>query len=258
MHHRTFEVTPYAATVREYQPGDPLNRIHWPTTARRDQLMVKEFEQDPQADVWIFVDANKDVQATLPEAMPILKADRLLLWRHKPEEVKLPAATIEYAICAAASVANFFINSGHAVGLASAGRSYNVLPAERGERQLGKILETLAFLDTEGKLPLLGLTTAQASYLPRGSTVVLVTPSTHETVLMAVNDLQKRSMHPVVILIDAGSFGGPPGVGTLAEELSARNVPALTIANRNDLNIALQVKSGEYLRQVAWWSQAEV
>ncbi|HZW02612.1 MAG TPA: DUF58 domain-containing protein, partial [Anaerolineaceae bacterium] len=54
---RTAEVTPYAASVREYAPGDPLNRIHWKTTARRDQFMVKEFEQDPLADIWVFVDA---------------------------------------------------------------------------------------------------------------------------------------------------------------------------------------------------------
>lgn len=30
--------------VREYVPGDPLRYIHWRSTARRDRLMVKEFE----------------------------------------------------------------------------------------------------------------------------------------------------------------------------------------------------------------------
>ena len=42
-------------------PGDPMRRIHWPTTARRGQLIVKEFEQDPQAEVWIFLDAQERV-----------------------------------------------------------------------------------------------------------------------------------------------------------------------------------------------------
>ena len=52
--------------VREYVDGDPLNRIHWMSTARRDRLMVKEFELDPQSDVWIFLDAEREVQSTLP------------------------------------------------------------------------------------------------------------------------------------------------------------------------------------------------
>ena len=32
---KSSEVTPHAASVREYAPGDPLKSIHWPTTARR-------------------------------------------------------------------------------------------------------------------------------------------------------------------------------------------------------------------------------
>ncbi|GAC1653338.1 MAG: hypothetical protein NVS9B1_02330 [Candidatus Dormibacteraceae bacterium] len=30
--------------VREYRPGDPLRRIHWRTSARRGELVVREFE----------------------------------------------------------------------------------------------------------------------------------------------------------------------------------------------------------------------
>jgi uncharacterized protein (DUF58 family) len=31
-------------TIREYVPGDPLRYVHWPTSARSNRLMVKEFE----------------------------------------------------------------------------------------------------------------------------------------------------------------------------------------------------------------------
>jgi uncharacterized protein (DUF58 family) len=259
LHHRTLEVTPYAASVREYLPGDPLNRIHWPTTARRDQLMVKEFEQDPQADIWIFLDAYRGVQASQPDASPVIKADQVLLWRNKPEDIRLPPATIEYSISAASSVAHFFIYKGYSVGLAAAGHSFTtVLPAERGERQLGKILETLAFMDGEGGLPLAGLTSAQASYLPRGSTVVLVTPAAGEHLLVAIEDLEKRSMHPVVILINAITFGGMKGTDRLAAELAVRKIPVLIVSNHEDLKSALQVGSGNPLFSVAWWRQPEL
>ncbi len=249
---KTLEVTPYAAGVREYLPGDSLNRIHWPTTARRERLMVKEFEQDPQADVWIFIDAQKFVQAALPEAIPILKADSIMLWRHKPEEVRLPSATIEYAISAAASISHYFIFRGHAVGLASAGQTYSVLPAERGERQLGKILENLAFLQGDGTLSLPGLVSAQAGYLPRGGTVILITPSTLPEVAIAVDDLQRRSMHPVVVLINSASFGGGLGTNDLLASIQARNIPVLQVNNRDDMRVALEAGSAPQFDFSPW------
>ena len=52
---RTQQITANASGVREYAQGDPLNRIHWLSTARRNRFMVKEFELDPLAEVWIFL-----------------------------------------------------------------------------------------------------------------------------------------------------------------------------------------------------------
>ena len=56
---QTTHPTPQAAGVREYSPGDPLSRVHWPTTVRRDKLMVKEFDEDSQSSVWLLLDAQK-------------------------------------------------------------------------------------------------------------------------------------------------------------------------------------------------------
>jgi uncharacterized protein (DUF58 family) len=51
---RTQQVTPNAAGVREYYPGDPLNRIHWEHCSRK--INIERFELDPR-EVWIFLDA---------------------------------------------------------------------------------------------------------------------------------------------------------------------------------------------------------
>src|SRR5260370_11248838 len=57
-------VTANAAGVRDYSPGDSFNRIHWRSTARRDRLIVKEFELDPLSDIWVFLDGDRGVQAS--------------------------------------------------------------------------------------------------------------------------------------------------------------------------------------------------
>lgn len=42
--------------VREYQPGDPLGRVHWRTTARRGDLAVREFEAERTTRLAILLD----------------------------------------------------------------------------------------------------------------------------------------------------------------------------------------------------------
>ena len=237
---RTHQVTPNAAGVREYAPGDSMNRIHWVSTARRERLMVKEFELDPLAEVWVLVDAAREVQAALPYSPPAVAVDAL--WRPLTEIV-LPPSTEEYAVSIAASLGRYFLQRGRAVGLVSCGQSQspNVLPPDRGGRQLGKILEALALLRAEGDLPIPALATAQAQHLPRGSTMILITPSVREHVALTVDLLLRRGLRPVVVLLDAASFGGPPGTEALATAITLLGVPVCQVANGADLSTALSM-----------------
>ena len=116
---RTQQITANAAGVREYAPGDPLNRIHWLSSARRNRLIVKEFELDPLSEVWIFIDAYKQVQFALPSEA--LQLDERELWRPSVK-IPLPPSTEEYSVSAAASLARYYIRHERMIGLVSAGR----------------------------------------------------------------------------------------------------------------------------------------
>jgi uncharacterized protein (DUF58 family) len=205
---RTAQITPNAAGVRDYYPGDALSRIHWLSTARRDKIMVKEFELDPLADVWIFLDAERSVQAALPHPPPSAQLDDF--W-HGYVTIPLAPTTEEYSVSIAASLARFFLRKGRAVGFVSAGQQLALLPPDRGGRQIGKILEALAMLKADGEMPLRGLVETQARHLPRGSTVILITPSVREDMVLVVDYLSRRGLRPVVVFIDAASFGGESG-----------------------------------------------
>lgn len=43
-------------TVRPYVPGDPARLVHWPTSARRAELVVREYEPPPALGVALVVD----------------------------------------------------------------------------------------------------------------------------------------------------------------------------------------------------------
>jgi uncharacterized protein (DUF58 family) len=237
---RSLELTPHAAGVREYVYGDPLKRIHWPTTARRDKLMVKEFDQDPQADVWVFLDScqNGHIQSNDPLDVP--KPGLKWFWWSQREEFRLFPSTYEYSVSAAASIVKYFIRLGQSVGFVSVGQLYVNLPPERGERQLGKVLETLSFLKSDGQLPLQGLVESQVGYMPRGSVVVLVTPSVRDDVILAVDGLVLREIRPIVVVIDPHSFGSPSRPEEMIGKLSSRGIPLVVIEKDENLKEALE------------------
>jgi uncharacterized protein (DUF58 family) len=252
---RTFDVTPHAAEVREYVPGDPMKRIHWPSTAHRGQLMVKEFEQDPQADIWLFLDAYHPAHVSLPEKEVSNKEENI--WLRRPK-VSLPGDTFEYAISVAASLASFFLMDRRKVGLMCAAGKFTVVSGERGDRQINKIMETLAFLQPEGIIPLLGLVTMQAKLLPLGSGVILITPSSRPDLLLAVEDLQHRNLRPVVVLIKSETFGGAGGTEEMATSLLSRNIPVCQIGLGDDLGVQLALPTVYFQRLTVQRTHYEV
>lgn len=239
---RSLDITPHASGVRPYVPGDPMRRIHWPTTARRGQLIVKEFDQDPQAEAWIFLDAEQKVQAQSAYQIPAMPIETLLFAR-KPK-LTLPPSTLEYGISIAASLAHFFISQKRSVGLVMRDRAHAMIPAERSERQENKILEALAFMEGKGDQSIAALAAAHAPLLPKGSSVLLLTPTTSNDLVMLADDLQRRKLRPIVLLLSAASFGGRGGSERLAAALQARMVPTRLIEFGTDISDALSGFAG--------------
>jgi uncharacterized protein (DUF58 family) len=233
---RTFDMTPNAAEVREYMPGDAMKRIHWPSTAHHGQLMVKEFEQDPQADIWIFLDAYRPGHISASELPASHQIENM--WLRQPT-VHLFKDTFEYGISVAASLARFFLMNRRAVGLACSAGKFFVVSCERGERQINKIMETLAFLQPEGIIPLYDLVDIQAKLLPIGSGVILITTSNHPDLFLALEDLRRRNLRPVVILIKSETFGGRGETEKIVASLQSINIPTCQVGFGDDLGAKL-------------------
>jgi len=228
------DITPHAAGVREYVHGDAMKRIHWPTSVRRGHLMVKEFEQDPQAEVWLYLDSQESMHVEIPYEHDVSPVDTTVFFK-KPK-FNLPPSTLEYSVSITASLTHYFIKQRRSVGYISVGQNFAIHPAERSERQEAKILETLSFVKANGQLSIAALVSAQSSQLPQGSTVVLITPTVSDDLLHAVNHLQMRYLRPLVILLDSKTFGGFPGTDELVNSLHERRIPVTVIRYGDNLS----------------------
>lgn len=233
---RTHQITPNASGVREYAPGDSLNRIHWVSTARRNRLIVKEFELDPLAEVWVFLDSARYEHVALPS--PVQEFNVLDFWR-KTVKVSLPPSTEEYSVSIAASLSRHFLRRGRAVGLANAGRYLTLLPPDRGGRQLGKILEALAVSRAEGNLPIRGLVETQGKHVPKGSILIIITPTVQPEFAILVEYILRRGTRPVAVLLDPSTFGGPQSNASLVEKVQLLGIPVCHISNGDNLEVAL-------------------
>jgi len=240
---RTHYITTNVAGVRDYAPGDSFNRIHWPSTARKERLIVKEFELDPTADVWIFLDMDARVQGGQREE-PIIEPEVPALLRTRPARLRLMPTTEEYGVTIAASLARHFSVRERAVGLVTYGQRREVLQADRGERQLAKILETLAVIQAQGRSPLAQVLAVEGKYLRQGTTLVIITPSTDRHWVLVARDLTRRGLRSTAVLLDARSFGCDTGAEALVGELAVSRIPACVVHRDDDLKVALSRQVG--------------
>ncbi len=186
---RTHYVTPNAAGVRQYEFGDSFNRIHWASTARTGDLMVKIFELDPASDIWVILDLHRDVHVGVGDD-----------------------STEEYGVRIAASVARYFLTANRTVGFMSYGRAFDVVDAERGLNQYTRILESLAMARAWGDVGLGDLLANEARRFGRHTTVIVITPSTDEAWVAGLGALQARGVKVAAIMLEPSTFGGKESV----------------------------------------------
>ena len=234
---KTHHITTNVSGVRDYEPGDSFNRIHWKSTARAGRLISKEFELDPLADVWLFPDMQSGVQVgTLAEfsetsLMPALLQKELFR--------TVEPTTEEYVVAATTSLAKHFLARSRAVGVAAQTAHREFLQPDRGDRQLTKIMETMAVIRARGQIPLSQVLAAEGMGLPRGASVIAITPSTDLRWVQVLNHLRRRGLRAVAVHVVGSSFGEAAGSEPVLAELVLHQIPTYTIRNGDPLEEAL-------------------
>lgn len=210
---RVPQTTTNVATLRDYQPGDSFNRIHWPSSAKHGKLVVKEFEHDPHSDVWLLLDL-----------------DRLAHTGSGDD------STEEVAVTVAATLAQRFLLEERALGIMTQG---GFLPSDRGSGQLMRALEFLAVARATRGQPLAEVLAVHSRRLGRRDSLVVITPSSDTAWVAWVPELRRRGVHIHAVLIEAATFGPPPlAEGTLAA-LRDAGLTAYRIRCGEDLAAAL-------------------
>lgn len=169
-------------TVRDYQQGDDVRRIHWRSSARTGELMVRREEQPFQARTVVVLDT-----------------------RSQAHRGRGAASSFEVAVSAAASIATHLASTGHEVQVATASGLLPLPPTSDLPfgSQTGDLLEALATVALEP------LTTPDVSWLttvPTGTQVVAVLGALRDADHPVLSRLERQGNAPRALLLDVDAW----------------------------------------------------
>ncbi len=179
--------SPAASMVRQYAPGDSLTHIHWPTTARLDHLMTKEFEGAGTNEIRLFLDMQEAAQAGIGDD-----------------------GTEEYGITVAASLTKRLIGDGHSVGLVTQGDQLYRFAPRKDTNHMWAMLRALALVRATGKTAITTLISQESGNLGAGTVAMVIAPWPGQSLARVFQFLTRRGILPIPIYLDAASFGRPP------------------------------------------------
>ena len=171
--------------IREYQIGDAMSRIHWPSTARHGRLIVKQFERNAVQEATIIFDLKKGHDIGVGRE-----------------------TTLEYAVKIAGSVARYLLNEGALVQMIAYGKKHSImLPFGKGQSHMYKIFEKLAMVQADGDMTL-GQALEEASFIaPHRSTVITIMLDNDMQALSSLIQFKVKGIKLIVIVLATATFG---------------------------------------------------
>jgi uncharacterized protein (DUF58 family) len=153
-------------TLREYVFGDDLRRVHWPSSAKKDDLMIRQLETPWQSRALVILD---------------------LRWRAYESE-----DCFEKAVRGAASMVRHLVREGFDADLWAGGVASTPIT------QYSAVMERLAVVEREGRLDIRAVA-ARLKSVGRGGALVLVT-GIPDSDLLEVQRLMSREYRTTVVL----------------------------------------------------------
>jgi uncharacterized protein (DUF58 family) len=196
-------------SVREYEHGDSLRKVHWRSTARRAQLMVKELEDAPRDEVALVLDA--DSEAVVGESFDVqVRAAGSLLLAH--------------------------VRRGRRASLVINGAQREHQGVRSAEGDWRAALDLLAAAEPKPGPPLAALLADENSSVGRALELCVVTASLPARLVERLADRALGSGHVSLVLVDPASFAGAePNARPELLRLQAAGVALVVIRAGDDL-----------------------
>jgi uncharacterized protein (DUF58 family) len=199
--------------VREYAQGESLRHVHWRSTARRGQLMVKELEDAPRDEIAVLLDADR--AAVVGESFDV-------------------------QVRAAGSILESFVHRGRRAVLVLNSERRDVQQVHSPAADWRRALELLAAAEPTGTAPLARVLAEHDGAAARALELTVVTARLEPGLVdrLVQRALSRRKLS--LVYVDPASFNGaPPRPEPLLLRLSGAGVPVAVVRAGDRLEAAL-------------------
>src|SRR5690348_3219797 len=200
--------------VREYAQGESLRRVHWRSTARRGQLMVKELEDAPRDEIAVLLDA--DASAVVRDSFDV-------------------------QVRAAGSILESYVRHGRRAVLVLNSERRDVQQVHSAAADWRRALELLAAVEPTGRATLARLLAEQDGPAARALELAVVTARLEPALVDRL--LQRAASHRKVSLVyvDPTSFNGAHRrAEPLLLRLQTAGIPVAVVHAGDDLAAELE------------------
>jgi uncharacterized protein (DUF58 family) len=200
--------------VRSYEQGESLRRVHWPSTARRGHLMVKELEDAPRDELAVLLDAHADF---------------------------VVGESFDVQVRAAGSIVDAYVRRGRRAVLVVNSDRREIQQVHSPAGDWRRALELLAAAEPTGRAPASRLLAGDDGPVARALDLVVVTARLEQGLVDRL--LQRGLAHRGVSLVyvDTASFngaGGKPEPALL--RLQGAGIPVAVLRAGDDLAARLE------------------
>jgi uncharacterized protein (DUF58 family) len=162
--------------------------------------MVKEFDLDPTAEIWVMADFAAAQSVRPVREMELSRRADLTFaeaWLDSSED---------FIAAVAASVSRKAVDSNRALGFLSNGSNRDYRPAESSERQYLRVLNALAVATSDGTESIDALLSREMRRFDRYRSPVVITASTDLEWIETLEYATFRGVRPTVIYVDPQTF----------------------------------------------------
>lgn len=191
--------------VREYKQGDPIKRIHWFSSARKNRLIVREFQQQSFYRATILFNLNKERNFG-----------------------KGKDTVAEYTIKIAASVAKYLLEHNISLELIAHIGETVYMPFNKGPEHLEDILKLLASASAESRVNTNELFQEFSNLISNDSTLIVIMPDKDLEYLYTMLSLRVRNVSLIPLVLITSSFLGATDKARLRAEVRMKIPPSFS------------------------------
>ena len=187
-----------AISTRAYQSGDRFSWIHWKQTARKNEIMTKEFEQRQSQDVLLILD-------------------------------RTPSPSFELAVKFTASIVRSAVKAGTNIGLLSYGAERQYFPVQGGEAQLRTLNYHLATVNDDLNHDFHKILETEIFLKKPGQTMIFLVCQLRKEVIEKITDLCTRNNEIGIFLIKSRLEKVKPEEAALLEYAKGKGLNAKVV-----------------------------